>query len=272
MYSRILILLLIAGCSSTKPTPYQKEKKKEGYRDSTIEDLKVSTFKGNTYTKKEKAQMYGEFRAIENCSKENLHANIIDIFDKTVHKEITRSTGSGWGPSYFGMYPYYSRYSSFGFGAGFNTMSSNSWNETLVFPVIEIYYNCAQTIHRPGIIFKELSAEQMKHLVKDVKGAIQVEKIQENSLNQKSIELGDIILKANGKRIEKVYELIRLFTKDSPDVNIQILREGEKIPGKITSSDITSEVDKTEKEIISKVCKNKKEKREKELADNKLCK
>lgn len=274
MISRVLVLLLIASCSSTKPTPYQKEKKKQGYRDTTFEELKVASFKGNSYTKKDKAQLYAEFRAIENClhNEEDKRANIIDIFDKTVQKEITRSSGSAWGPSYFGMYPYYSRYSSFGLSAGFNTINTNSWSETVIFPHIEVYYTCSSSVYRPQVIFKELSAEQIKHLVKDVKGAIQVEKINSGSPNIKSLEPGDIILKANGKRIEKVFELIRMFSKDMREVSVQLLREGDRSVAKISSVDITPEVEKTEKDIIHKVCKEKDEKLQKELKDKTLCK
>lgn len=272
MIRSLIILAILAGCSSTKPTPYQKEKKHEGFADEALEDLKISRFKGNSYTKKDRAQRYAEFHAIENClPTEHKHANIIDIFDKTVQKEITRSSGSSWGPStYFGMYPYYSRYSSFGFGAGFNTISANSWNETLIYPVIEVYYTCSDQVVRPELIFKEISANDMKHLVKDVRGAIQVEKIADTSPNKSTVEPGDIILKANGRRIEKVFELIRLFKTTSEEVTVQLLREGERVVAKLKGRDITLDVEKTEKEIISKVCSDKIE--QEHLKTNPLCK
>ncbi len=274
MFSRLLILIFIASCSSTKPTPYQKEKKKQGYRDKVFEELKVSSFKGNTYTKKDRARLLAEFRAIENCrSADNLHANIIDVFDKTIEKEITRSSGGAWGPSFYGgMYPYYSRYSSFGVGVDYSTVSTNSWNETLSYPYIEIYYTCGQRIFRPQIHLKELSSSQMKHLVKDVKGAIQVEKVLDNSPNKTTLELGDIILKANGKRIEKVYELIRLFNENSQEVSLQIMREGDRLPTKLKSVEVTKEVVKAEEDIINKVCHlGKNDEKEKELKVNQIC-
>ena len=269
MISRLLILFIVAGCSTSKPTPYQKEKKKEGFQDRTIDGLQVSSFKGNSYTKKEDAQLYAQFRAIEQCrGSENKIANIIDIFDKTVEKDYVRSTGGGWGPSYFGTYypysyPYYSR-SSIGIGMSYNTMSTNSWNEKLIYPVIEVYYTCADLVLRPQLILKEISADDMKHLVKDIKGALQVESILENSPNKSAVELGDIILKANGKRIEKVYELIRLFDKDNKEASILLLREGKRIVAKLRSVDVTEDVEKTETAIIKNVCdKIKKKKKSK---------
>lgn len=273
MFSRLLILILVVSCSSTKPTPYQKEKKKQGYRDNVFEELKISSFKGNTYTKKDRARLFAEFRAIENCRKTNdLLANIIDVFDKTIEKEIIRSSGGAWGPSFYGgMYPYYSRYSSFGVGVDYSTVSTNSWNETLTYPYIEIYYTCSKRIFRPQVHLKELSSGEMRHLVKDVKGAIQVEKILDNSPNKTSLELGDIILKANGKRIEKVYELIRLFNEKNQDVSLQIMREGDRLPTKLKSVEVTEEVVEAEKDIIKKVCHLSKNEMEKELKFIPLC-
>lgn len=257
MLRLLLVALFLVGCA-TKPTPYQKEKKKEGYRDSVQEDLKVVTFRANTKTKKSTAQSYAEFRAIENCHAEKKHANIIDMNDRTVEKEVVRTTGSGWGPTYgFGVYPYYGRYSSFGFGANFSTINTDSWSETLTYPVIEVYYNCSERMFRPEVMLKEISAEQMKLLVKDLKGALQVEKIPDHSPNKNRVEPGDIILKANGRRVERIHELIRIFTSDDAEVTLQILREGQKQITKLIAKDVTSDALKAEQEIIDRVCKDK---------------
>ena len=274
MISRLMVLLIIVGCSTSKPTPYQKEKKKEGHQEKSFEDLKVTTFKGNSYTKKEQAQLYAQFRAIEVCREsENKLANIIDIFDKTVEKQYVRSTGNSWGPSYsyYGGYPYYSRYSGIGIGVGYNSVDTKSWNEKLIYPMFEVYYTCSDMVVRPQLIFKELSAEQTKHLVKDIKGAIQVERIAETSPNKDSIELGDIVLKANGKRIEKVFELIRLFNKENREVSVLLLREGERVVAKLKSTDFTEEAKKNESEIVNAVCSKKKKDYEVELKKIKIC-
>lgn len=274
MIFRLAIIFLMVSCASNDPTPYQKQKKKElGYSDKKTGNLRIATFRGNSYTSRERALRYAEFRAIEICrSTPEDHANILDIFDKTVEKEITRSSGTTWGPSYFGMYPYYSRYSSFGIGAGFNTISSNSWNETLSFPVIEAYFTCENSIFRPDLIFKELPAEAIKHLVKDVKGAIQVEKIPENSPNEKTVEIGDIILKADGKRVEKVYQLIHMFGPQNKEVTAQLLREGDKKIVTLKSKEVTEEIIEAEKKIIKKVCKDKDKEDQERLKKSELCK
>lgn len=273
MLFRLSFLILAVSCASNNPTPYQKQKKKQlGYNDRKTEDMRIVTFRGNSYTSKDRALRYAEFRAIEVCQRQDKkHANIMDTVDKTVEKEITRSTGTGWGPSYFGMYPYYSRYSSFGVGAGFNTISTNSWNETLTFPVIDVYFTCANRIFRPNLLFQELSGEKVKHLVKDVKGAIQVEKILEDSPNKSDIETGDIILKARGKRIEKVFELINHFGENGQSVEAEILRDGERRKILLKSKDVTDEVIKAEEKITKRVCDDKNKKKQRKLKTSKLC-
>lgn len=273
MVVRIFILALLTACASSRPTPYQKEKKKQGYRDQSLEDLRVASFRGNAYTKKDRASLFAEFRAIENCQEgERKHANIIDISDKTVAKEITRSSGGVWGPSFYGgMYPYYSRHSSFGVGIDYSSVNTQSWNETLLFPYIEIYYTCSDKIYRPQVHFKELSAEQVKHLIKDVKGGLQVEKILDSSPNKETVQVGDIILKANGRRVEKIFELIRLFNENHDVVTLQILREGHRVNSKLLSVEVTSEVAKAERSIIQKVCSYKTDKYQKALKERPIC-
>ena len=238
--------------------------------------MKVARFKANSYTKKEKAELFAEFRAIENCREtENKRANIIDIFDKTEEKIVTRTSGTNWGPSYgFGSYPYYSRYPGYGYGVGIDmsTSSGTMWNEKVAYPNLEVYYECRDKIFRPQILFKEINAETMKLLVKDLKGGLQVEKLPETSPNHKKIELGDIVLKANGKRIEKVFELVRLFDSADSKVTLSILREGRPLTAKVTAVDVTTEVDKTEQDIISKVCSMKKDDDQKLLKSSPLCK
>ncbi len=270
---RFFILCFIVSCA-TKPTPYKSEKDKEGYSDQQDGNFRIATFKANSVSKKGKAQRYAEFRAIETCHElKGFHANILDIADKTIEKDITRTSGTNWGPSYgFGMYPYYSRYSSFGFGIGMNTMSGSSWKEKVISPIIEAWYTCTEKVYRPKLFLKEISAEESKLLVKDLKGSIQVVKVPEDSPNKESLQDGDIILKANGKRVEKVYDLIALFDKPESEVTAQLLRDGEKILTKLRAVEVTEEVVKTEEEIVADVCDDQKYKNQKSLRKRLICK
>jgi hypothetical protein len=272
MLKLFLMFLFISGCSS-HPTPYQKEKKREGFSDAGVDDIRIAIFRANSHTKPSKAQKYAEFRAIEYCREtEHKHANIMDVSDKTVLKKVTKTSGGSWGPTYaFGMYPYYSRYSSFGLGIGYNSLESESWSETLSLPVIEVFYRCSDQMIRPELILKEISDEQMKFLVKDLKGGLQVEEMTKGSPNLALIEKGDIILKANGQRIEKVYDLIKLFEALDSVVEIQLLREGERKRITLKGKDVTQDALSAEEAIIKYVCRDKQKKYQKDLKKRKLC-
>lgn len=265
-----LILVFAIACSSNDPTPYQKAKKGRGYEDRKEDDIRISNFRANSYTKIPEARLYAEFHAIENCKTEaGRYANILDIFDRTEAKEITRTTGSAFGPTYYGgygMYPYYSRYSSFGVGASFNTISTDTWNETLVYPNIDVFYTCETKVYRPKVMFREVPAEEMKHLVKDLKGGLQVEKVVADSPNRMVLDDDDIILRANGTRIDRVYELIHMFNDQSRQVKIEFLREGQKKTAIMKSDDVTNFISEAENKIIAEACKKK------EIKENKLCK
>lgn len=266
----ILSLILVIGCG-TSPTPFQKEKKNEGYSDSTKDDLKVSTFKANHYTSPAKARLYAEFRAIQQCLSEGYqYANIIDIFDKTISKEVTKTDANVYGPSYgMGMYPFYSRYSSFGVGINYSNVSSRSWNETYVYPVIEVPYTCVNTVYRPKIMFREIPAVEMKHLVKDIKGGVQIQKFLDDSPNEKTLKTDDIILRVNGERIERVYELIQYFSDKRQTVKLEVLRDGVKKSASMKAVDVSDVIKPAEEKIVNEACK---EKEVKEKYQNTICK
>lgn len=253
------LLLFTVACSSNQMTPYKKEKKNEGYADSSLKGMRVATFKGNSSTKKEVARNFAEFRAIEVCrnANEGKHAAIIEILDKSFSKEIRRSSSSSYGPSGISMYPYYySRYSTIGFGVNYNTIDTESWNETYNYPVIEVLYRCEDLVFRPKLSFRELNADQMRDLVKDVKGGIQVEEILDER-NKVSLKIGDIIIRGEGNRIEHVYQLNALFTDKKKVVSVELFREGAKFTKKVYSDDVTKDVTAHEEELIRKVCTSK---------------
>ena len=181
---------------------------------------------------------------------------MLDLMDKSISKEIRKSSSSSYGPSGYGMYPY-SRYSTIGFGVGYNTIDTHSWNETYNFPVIEIIYRCQNKVFRPGLTFRELSADQMRDLVKDVRGGIQVDEISPAGGNEKILQNGDIIIKAENQRIENVYQLNSFFKEKRQNVMVELFREGKKLTKKLHSKDITDEIIKRENEVISEVCSSK---------------
>jgi hypothetical protein len=269
---RILILLLIlVSCSSHDRTKYGTYSKKNGggYQDKAVDDLKVVSFKANSYTKKHYAIKFAKFRAIEICTTENSKlTHLLDTFDKTQSKTITRTSSSGYPSYYYGMSPFYSRYSGFGYGFGFSTTNTNSWNETLNYPDIEVVFECANEVYEPKVEFREVPADEMKLLVKDLRGGLQVEKIPADSPNAKDLMVGDILIRANGERVQQIYQLLSLFHKSkNHKLAIEILRNGLVKTGiLLVGVDATEKILEAQKEIIKSACKQE------EIKTNPLCK
>ena len=254
----LFVSSILMSCANG-PTPYQKKKKDEGYSDGEKDNLKISKFRANHYTKSSQARLYAEFRAIENCLRDGFKfANIIDIFDKSVRRRVTRTDGSVYGPSYYGsygMYPFYSRYSGLNVGVNFSNVTTSSWDETYVYPEIEVLYSCGNSIYRPKLMFREVPAEEMKHLVKDIKGGVQIQKILDDSPNKIIFKENDILIRVNGKRIENVYEFISLFNDKTQTIDVDYLRDGFTKNAKMVAVDVTELAQVAEKKIIQQACK-----------------
>ncbi len=202
--------------------------------------------------------MFPRFHTLEECRKRNQPlSHIIGVVDKSSTKKIIRTDSDSWGPSYYygmGMSPFYSRYSGFGFSTGINVVNSRAWEETLVYPEIDVIYHCAEKVYEPEIAMRDVPAEEMKHLVKDLKGGVQVEKILPGSPN-KMLKEEDIIIKAEGKRIMKGHQLLALF-KDKPEpVKVEILREGRRKTISVRAEDVTDRVKENLAELKKSACK-----------------
>ncbi len=261
MLRLFLLLFFLISCSSHERTRFKSYSKKNGggYQEKTLEgNLKVVSFKANEDTKKSLAIKFSKFRAIEICTSEKfLLTHILDTFDKTLSKNIIRTSSSGYPSYYYGMSPFYNNYSGFGYGFGFSTTNSNSWNETLQYPDIEVVFECANDIYEPEVEFREVTAEEMKHLIKDLKGGLQVEKIISDSSKAKKLEIGDILIRANGERIQEIYQLLSLFHKDQDHkLNVDVLRDGIVKSGIVLiAKNVNEKIIKNQNEIVNSVCK-----------------
>lgn len=264
---RILTLLLIISSCASKPTKYGKYSKKDGgYQDKTLEgNLRVVNFKANSNTKTSLATKYATFRAIEICSAANFKlTHLLDTFDKTQSKTVTRTSTNGYPSYYYGMSPFYSRYSGFGFG--FSTMQSSTWNETLKYPEVEVIFECADEVYEPGVVLREVPADEMKHLIKDLHGGLQIERIPKEAPKSK-LKVGDIIIYGDGVRIQQNYELLSLFHKSSDhEIKLDILRDGVNLQGlNLKGVDASEKILGAQNEVIKSVCGKE------ELKKNRLC-
>ena len=270
MMRLLSLMILLVGCSSNDRTKYKPYNKKHGgYKERVLDNgLRIVSFHANSYTKKNLASTFARFRAIEICQAENFKlAHILDSFDRTQSKTITRTSSTGYPSYYYGMSPFWNRYHGFGYGIGWNSQSGSSWNETIQYPEVEVIYECAHDVYEPQVELREVSAEEMKHLVKDLRGALQIESLPSDSPDKKNLQVGDIILRGNGERVQERYQLLSLFRRNKDHkIKVELLRDGQLTTNLIlTGVDATEKMLKAQRDIVKSACKHK------EIKEKKLC-
>ncbi len=151
------------------------------------------------------------------------------------------------------MYPYYGRYGS-SFGLGISNVSGPYLEETHTYPEFHVHFHCSNKAFSPEILLREVGAEEMKLLVKDLKGGLQVEKILDNSPNRSSIHVGHVIAKVNNVRIDEVSKILRAFECELKGVPVEIIREGVRKIVILKSLDVTDLILKAQVEIVRSTC------------------
>lgn len=271
MYAMHILMIFTLVACSTGPSNYGALKKKQGWADETIgNDLRMASFQGNSATKKEAAELYAKFRAIEVCHEIGTpNTHILKIKDKSYSKEIVSSTSTT--PSYYyGMSPYYGgiRGVNPGMGVGYSVGSTSTRSDTYNYPLFEVYFECVANPKDARLSFIELSGSQMKDLVKDLQGAIQVEEVLDDSPNRGKLQKGDIIVKARGERVTSLVEGFHTARKNMDQkLNVEFFRDGVKKQAVVSFADVTQHVQEAQNEIIKSGCKE-----ESVQASSPLCK
>jgi hypothetical protein len=242
-YLSVLLFIGVMACSSDERTQYHKyDKDKGGYKDMELgEELRMTSFQGNSRTKNSYAELFARYHSLEECrSQGKSFSHILAVIDKTNTKKVMRSYSDYWGPSYY-YSPYYSRYGGMGWSTGVNFANTRTWEETLTFPEFEVIYHCADKMYEPALAMRDVPPDEMKHLVKDLKGGVQVEKVLPGSPN-KDIKVNDIILSSNGRRIMKGHELLADFIAHPNGVKVELLREGVRKSVTLKGKEVTEPV------------------------------
>jgi hypothetical protein len=244
----LIFLVAIYACSST-PTQYAKSiSDKQGYTDKAIDNnLMLSTFKGNSSTKKDSTELYAKFRAIEVCSEKGKpYTHILLVKDKTFEKQISQTT-TNYPAYYYGASPYY---------GGYGGVTTNTSNESYTYPVFDVYFECVDRPFDARMSYKVLSQSQMKDFVKDLQGAVQIEEILPDSPNKDTFKVADIIVAVNGTRVENILGLYQA-SRNAADRNLEIdfFREGVKKKAHVKFLDVTELVGNAQAEIKKMACK-----------------
>ncbi|MFN8370999.1 MAG: PDZ domain-containing protein [Bacteriovoracaceae bacterium] len=251
MYYIIQLLLLVGLLNSCghQQTNYHPLNKAGGYSDKFIfgDYLGYSQFNGNAYTKKSRSETFSNLRAIDVCYQNNYKLSyFIGTVNLTTEKTVTKSSSYSNvspGQTYKGMVLTPATISS----------GTEIWDETYTFPTYATFFLCGNEIYILDIEVKAISIDDMKPFVKDLMGAVQITTIIENSPNSKSLSVGDIITKINGKRIQNILDMLNVVhnSKDKNRINVEIFREGEKKSLTLSAINISKKVKEENEEIYS---------------------
>ena len=256
----ILWTLALVGCGST-PTQYvSSSNNKEGYSDRIVDgELRVTTFKGNSATKLDKAELYAKFRAIQICEDVGRPYTHIFLVKDRSHTENVTQTSVVSPTYYYGMAPYYGGYGMYGTGMGisYNTGATQTTNETYNYPMYEVYFECTVKPLDARISLNNLSPSQMESMVMDKEGGVQVDEVLKDSPNAGKLQKADIISKVDGERVTKVLDVYKVSRKNNQKpLAVEFYRDGKKKETTVTFIDVTDMVAHAQKEIIKAACEN----------------
>ncbi len=255
----VAIASLLSCATRTKYEPHGNS---GGYSETTLDSgVNVARFSGNAHTTPGDAKIFSQFRAVELCEQQGSKVTrILKVEDKSQSKDVQKSeTSTHQRPSTIdgssNSIGGYTSYSGTVTG-GSATSNTTSWIETLNFPIYDAYFSCANQVYLTGIVPKDLSADEMKSLVKDLLGAIQVQSFGEQSPNKGVLRVGDIIYKLNKERVTTVDQFSAEVNSSKEKLNLKasIFRDGQPLVVKIKATDSTDTFLKFSEQLKAAAC------------------
>jgi hypothetical protein len=269
-----LITSSISGCATNR-TKYAPMTDTGGYADKKVDDnLFVSRFSGNAYTHRNDASLFSMLRAVEICQDNGyIFARIYGSKDNSTSRTVLRTANYSFQqPTYFnGSANTYGNYNYLGGGYGqlnsntnlYGTVTggntyggSKTWEETYNYPTFDTLFSCTNQPFFAGVQLKNISADDMKPFVKDLMGAMQVEKVTRGSPNEGIIQTGDLITRVNGNRIKSLSEFVGSIdtAKNKNKITIVVIRDGKQIILNAKATDGTLTLKLQTVEIVSAAC------------------
>lgn len=262
-YAGLLALSVgLVNCAHTDRTGYHPANWTGGYTDNKLDgQMRVARFAGNAYTRSDTAVRLSNFRAFEVCKEEGFEAaRVFGVNDLSTSQTVTKSASSTYTApmQYNGSSNYYG-YTSHHSGTitgGNQYANTTSWNETYRYPTFDTYFKCTDHIFQTKLELKPISPEDMKPFVKDLMGALQVQNIKDDSPNHVAIQVGDLVVKVEGNRVQNLVQFVNAVdnAKDKGRIELRIIRDGKPKTVTAAAVEATSEVIKAENELIDREC------------------
>lgn len=263
MLKRLFLLMnvvwFISGCAM--PTKYMSDQGEGGYSEAKINKLLYLTrFKGNSRTSKQDALDYSIFRAVEICRDNKIKlARLFFIFDFTKEEKVFHTwTSTFQSPSFVS-----SILSDFGGnvivqssvtqGSGYSI--TNSWSDIITTPQFHTIFACAENQITIDLDLVAVSKDEMKILVKDLLGGMQIHSLAGSSPLNKYFKYGDIITKVNDQRVQDPAMFsYAIETTVEHNIKINFYRDGKEQVVSVQKIDVSDDALKTQGALIRKVC------------------
>ena len=245
----LLSFAFLTGCATLQASyePFS-EQRRLGYVDKKTEDLNESVkFYGNMFTEPMNMVLFAEFRAIEVCSGRGLQARFLALNDLSPSQSIQSGEG------YANYVPPYLKYDvSFAAADGVRSDVINGSIE----PVFEVIYYCTNSVYTAQVNVREVSAESVRLVAQDLRGAVQLNSFQEESINKTNLKPDDLILKINGERTKTKNDFFRQNdqTKAGAKALYSLVREQKMQNVEVALIDVKKEAVDFNKKIVSLAC------------------
>lgn len=271
--SIFLLGLILSSC--VHPTPYQPDQGKGGYTIERVErGLLMSRFSGNSETDWQNAQFYSVLAAVITCQDRNkMQAEVLSVMDYSTSKTIQHTLSStNRQPSQINMSGTMasktqalgqslltdSTYNMTGTMTGGNAQTTSStWNETLHFPDFVTLFSCEKELYRFDVEWTYRSEDLIGQITPDQLGALQCIKQNGEAPSADQLQVGDLLIKVNGRRVLSYFDL-RDEIKKAPDkkkIPIEILRNKQPIHLQVEATNQTNELTKYNKTILRAACR-----------------
>lgn len=267
------VTVVLSGCATGR-TQYHVADTTGGYSDLRADDkVLVARFSGNAHTSSQDAMYLSEFRAIESCKEQGFPvARIIGTKNHSTSTTVQKSSTQTYkSPTYVkgsgNASTTYNRMGNFAeadtnanfsgnVSGGNQNTESRTWNETYHFPVSDTFYMCANRVYQTKVLLGPVTPDDMKPYMKDLLGGVQITSIGDGSPNRGILEVGDILIKLNGQRIQNLPQFSHEIdnAEDKDQIPALVVHNGKAKKVSIKAVETTEQLLQAGNQIVATAC------------------
>lgn len=241
-------VLLLTACSSLNATyePFDQSRRM-GYEDvKQGENAWVVKFYGNLFTEPTDIVLMAQLRAVEICQKQGKAlTHFLKMNDETPAKSIQTAEG------FYKFVPPYLKSDVVLKSPGNSFEVASGSND----PVYGVTLSCVDQAYSAQVQLREIAAEDAKSIVQDLRGLLQVDAFEAESMNTKALQVDDFIIKANGLRVKNRVDFYRVLDAANGQARLTISRERKILEVDVQLSNISAAVKTFGQKVVNQACR-----------------